>query len=55
MNETNSGNISRQEAVSMIPPLFMDVKSWHLVLDSCAAPGRIKPYLQLSYLPIIIT
>ncbi|KHJ46963.1 hypothetical protein D918_02503 [Trichuris suis] len=34
-----SGILSRQEAVSMIPPLFMDVKPAHYVLDTCAAPG----------------
>ncbi len=33
------GNISRQEAVSMIPPLLLDVKPHHKVLDMCAAPG----------------
>lgn len=33
------GNISRQEAVSMIPPLLLDVKPNHWVLDMCAAPG----------------
>ncbi|CAG8803536.1 26645_t:CDS:2, partial [Dentiscutata erythropus] len=33
------GNISRQEAVSMIPPLLLDVKPGHWVLDMCAAPG----------------
>ncbi|QEL61703.1 hypothetical protein CJJ09_003856 [Candidozyma auris] len=37
--ETVVGNISRQEAVSMIPPLLMDVKPHHAVLDMCAAPG----------------
>ncbi|KAK6460067.1 S-adenosyl-L-methionine-dependent methyltransferase [Scheffersomyces coipomensis] len=37
--ETEVGNISRQEAVSMIPPLLMDVKPHHAVLDMCAAPG----------------
>ncbi|CAM9854109.1 unnamed protein product, partial [Choristocarpus tenellus] len=35
----DSGNLTRQEAVSMLPPLFMDVKPGHLVLDMCAAPG----------------
>lgn len=30
---------SGQEAVSMIPPLVLDVKSHHKVLDTCAAPG----------------
>ena len=37
--ETDAGHISRQEAVSMVPPLFMDIKSDHAVLDMCAAPG----------------
>ncbi|KAI5803314.1 S-adenosyl-L-methionine-dependent methyltransferase, partial [Peziza echinospora] len=39
VSETTIGNISRQEAVSMIPPLFMDIKPHHTVLDMCAAPG----------------
>lgn len=37
--ETGVGNISRQEAVSMVPPLLMDVQPHHTVLDMCAAPG----------------
>lgn len=37
--ETSSGNISRQEAVSMIPPLVLGVEPHHKVLDMCAAPG----------------
>ncbi|CDW54989.1 tRNA (cytosine(34) C(5)) methyltransferase [Trichuris trichiura] len=37
--ETACGILSRQEAVSMIPPLLMDVKPTHYVLDMCAAPG----------------
>lgn len=39
VSETAVGHISRQEAVSMIPPLFMDIKEYHRVLDMCAAPG----------------
>lgn len=39
VSETGVGNISRQEAVSMIPPLLMDVKPHMTVLDLCAAPG----------------
>ena len=39
VSETSVGNISRQEAVSMIPPLLMDVKPGMIVLDLCAAPG----------------
>lgn len=37
--ETGVGNISRQEAVSMIPPLLIDLQPHHTVLDLCAAPG----------------
>ena len=37
--ETNNGSISRQEVVSMVPPLVLDVKPSHRVLDMCAAPG----------------
>ncbi|KAJ3000788.1 tRNA (cytosine(34)-C(5))-methyltransferase [Globomyces sp. JEL0801] len=39
VSETEVGNISRQEAVSMIPVLLMDVKQKQYVLDMCAAPG----------------
>ncbi|KAK0178689.1 hypothetical protein PV327_007557 [Microctonus hyperodae] len=39
ISETSCGSISRQEVVSMIPPLVLDVKPWHKVLDMCAAPG----------------
>ncbi|PFH50485.1 hypothetical protein AMATHDRAFT_144951 [Amanita thiersii Skay4041] len=47
--ETEVGNISRQEGVSMLPPLFLDVEPHHKalvafiihlqVMDMCAAPG----------------
>ncbi|BFZ12837.1 hypothetical protein BsWGS_15875 [Bradybaena similaris] len=37
--ETECGAISRQEAVSMIPPLVLDIRSHHKILDMCAAPG----------------
>ncbi|KAJ5676877.1 Methyltransferase (Ncl1) [Penicillium maclennaniae] len=37
--ETDVGNISRQEIVSMIPPLVIDVRPGMTVLDMCAAPG----------------
>ncbi|PWN36360.1 S-adenosyl-L-methionine-dependent methyltransferase [Meira miltonrushii] len=39
VHETEVGNISRQETVSMIPPLFLNVEPHHIVLDMCAAPG----------------
>lgn len=34
-----AGLISRQEVVSMLPPLFLGVEPHHTVLDLCAAPG----------------
>ncbi|CAF0917297.1 unnamed protein product [Adineta ricciae] len=37
--QTEHGNISRQEAVSMIPPLVLDIQPHHKILDMCAAPG----------------
>ena len=37
--EAEAGHITRQELVSMIPTLLLDVKSHHAVLDMCAAPG----------------
>lgn len=39
VSETSVGNISRQEVVSMIPPLLIDYKPGMTVLDMCAAPG----------------
>lgn len=39
VSETSVGNISRQEVVSMIPPLLMDIQPHMTVLDLCAAPG----------------
>ncbi|KAH7031225.1 S-adenosyl-L-methionine-dependent methyltransferase [Microdochium trichocladiopsis] len=39
VSETSVGNISRQEIVSMIPPLLMDLKPGMTCLDLCAAPG----------------
>ncbi|CAA7268497.1 unnamed protein product [Cyclocybe aegerita] len=37
--ETEVGNISRQEGVSMLPPLFLEVEPHHNAMDMCAAPG----------------
>jgi 16S rRNA C967 or C1407 C5-methylase (RsmB/RsmF family) len=34
-----AGLITRQEAVSMVPPLFLDVRAEHVVFDMCASPG----------------
>ena len=35
----DSGLITRQEIVSMLPPVLLDVDSDHAILDMCAAPG----------------
>lgn len=37
--QTESGNISRQEMVSMLPPQFFNYQPHHKILDMCAAPG----------------
>ena len=37
--EVKLGHIVRQELVSMIPAIFLDVSPAHDVLDMCAAPG----------------
>ncbi|KAI8872761.1 S-adenosyl-L-methionine-dependent methyltransferase [Ramicandelaber brevisporus] len=39
VTETEVGNTCRQEEVSMIPPMLLDVEPHHAVLDMCAAPG----------------
>ena len=45
--ETEIGAITRQEAVSMIPPLFLDCQPGQRILDMCAAPGS-KTYQMLE-------
>jgi len=35
----DSGLLTRQELVSMMPPILCDIKADHSVLDMCAAPG----------------
>ena len=37
--EVDLGHFVRQEAVSMIPALLLDLHHSHIVLDACAAPG----------------
>lgn len=39
LKQTDRGNIVRQEAVSMLPVLFLNVQRGHRVLDMCASPG----------------
>lgn len=49
MAETDNGFISRQESVSMIPPLLLDIRRGQNILDMCAAPGSKTAQL-LEYL-----
>ncbi|TPX45291.1 hypothetical protein SeLEV6574_g03949 [Synchytrium endobioticum] len=39
VSENEMGTVYRQEEVSMIPVMFLDVQPHHHVLDMCAAPG----------------
>ena len=36
---SDAGFLTRQELVSMLPPLFLDVQDTDMILDMCAAPG----------------
>ncbi|KAM4027069.1 RNA cytosine C(5)-methyltransferase NSUN2 [Anomaloglossus baeobatrachus] len=50
ISETESGNISRQEAVSMIPPILLNVQPHHKILDMCAAPGsKTKQLIEMLH------
>jgi len=47
---TDAGLITRQELVSMIPPLLLDIKSSDIIFDMCAAPGsKTAQMLELLY------
>eukprot|EP00767_Chilomastix_cuspidata_P000524 gnl/Chilomastix_cuspidata/1134.p1 GENE.gnl/Chilomastix_cuspidata/1134~~gnl/Chilomastix_cuspidata/1134.p1 ORF type:complete len:729 (-),score=348.69 gnl/Chilomastix_cuspidata/1134:73-2259(-) len=39
IQQHDEGFITRQEAVSMIPPFFLEIRAGERVLDMCAAPG----------------
>ena len=39
IRQTALGTVSRQEEVSMIPPLLLEIKSTDVCLDMCASPG----------------
>ena len=47
--ENEAGSITRQEAVSMVPPLFLGVEPHHMVslaawgLSMCLLPLRLEP------------
>ncbi|KAL3669934.1 hypothetical protein V7S43_005308 [Phytophthora oleae] len=48
---TAEGNLSRQEAVSMVPALLLNVHPHHHVLDMCAAPGSKTAQIMEALLP----
>lgn len=46
----DSGLISRQELVSMLPPLYLNIQHDDIVLDLCAAPGsKTSQILEMIY------
>lgn len=46
----DAGLIARQELVSMLPPLFLDVQPTDIILDMCAAPGsKTSQLLEMLY------
>lgn len=48
VQHTDNGNITRQEAVSMVPPIALDVQPHHRCLDMCAAPGsKTSQFLEI--------
>lgn len=49
-NASNSGLVSRQELVSMLPPLYLDIQPTDNILDMCAAPGsKTSQMLEMLY------
>ena len=40
-----TGRITRQEAVSMLPPMMFDLNSEDIILDMCASPGSKSTHL----------
>lgn len=54
--QTNIGNIQRQEIVSMLPHIFLELKSNHTVLETCASPGsKTKQLLEVIKDGLIIS
>ena len=50
--QTEAGFVTRQEAVSMIPPIVLDPKPHHVILDMAAAPGsKTSQLLEIVNLP----
>lgn len=50
LRESALGHVVRQELVSMIPALALEIQSHHHILDMCAAPGsKTEQLLSLLY------
>lgn len=50
--QTQAGFVTRQETVSMIPPVVLNVEPHHKVLDMCAAPGsKTSQLLEIVNIP----
>lgn len=50
--QTESGMVTRQETVSMIPPVVLDPQPHHKILDMAAAPGsKTSQLLEIVNLP----
>ncbi|RNC50309.1 tRNA (cytosine34-C5)-methyltransferase, partial [Trypanosoma cruzi] len=49
MNE--GGYLTRQETVSMLPPVLLQVRPGHRVLDMCAAPGSKTSQILEALIP----
>ena len=50
--QTEAGFVTRQETVSMIPPVVLNPERHHTVLDMCAAPGsKTSQLLEILNLP----
>lgn len=39
LRETELGRVQRQESASMVPPLLLEARPGHTILDMCASPG----------------
>lgn len=53
---SDGGSIMRQEAVSMLPVLFLDVKPDHYILDMCSAPGsKTSQIIEILQMNQVIT
>jgi 16S rRNA C967 or C1407 C5-methylase (RsmB/RsmF family) len=51
--QTQAGFVTRQETVSMIPPVVLNAEPHHKILDMCAAPGsKTSQLLEIVNTPV---